>query len=81
LNFDIDSKLTKNENWVKNGGEIVKQERKHRYFYVVGYKNFRKHNTKIIKNHFIIYPYPKGQNENYDTSYEIKDKYLEPKLF
>ena len=81
LKFDIDSNLTKNENWVKNGGEIVKQERKHRYFFVVGDKNFKKHNTEIIKNHFIIYPYPKGQNENYDTSYEIKDKFLEPKLF
>lgn len=81
LKFQIDSKLTKNENWVANGGLIVKQERKHRYFFVVGDKKFKKKNTDIIKNHFIIYPYPKGENQNYDTSYEIKDKFIEHKLF
>lgn len=81
LNFDIDKNLTKNQNWIKNGGQIVKQERKHRYFFVVGDKKFKKENIAIIKKHFIIYEYPKGQNEKYDTAYNVKDKFLDIKLF
>jgi len=70
FNFKIDNNLTKNENWVANGGKIIKQERKHRYFYVTGNNHFVKKNEDIIKNHFIIYPYPKGDNQRYDASYK-----------
>jgi len=81
LGFDIGDKKTKNQNWVDNGGKIVPQKRKHRYFYVCGNRKFKKKNIQIIKNHFDVYPYPKEANTNYDASYEIKNKYIKPKLF
>ncbi len=81
LGFYIDKKKTKNENWTSNGGEIIPQKRKHRYFYVCGDKSFKRKNIKIIKNHFNVYDYPKGDNTNYDASYEIKNKYIQHKLF
>jgi len=81
LGFNIDNDKTKNENWINNGGEIVPQKRKHRYFYVCGNKRFVKNNKKIIESHFDIYPYPKEENTNYDASYDVKNKYIKPKLF
>ena len=81
LGFSLNDKKTKNENWLENGGEIIPQKRKHRYFYVCGNKKFKKRNIQIIKSHFDIYPYPKEANTNYDASYEVKNKYIKPKLF
>lgn len=80
LGFVLDSEKTKNQNWLNNGGEIVPQKRKHRYFYVCGNKSFKKKNIDIIKSNFNIYEYPKDANTNYDTSYQIKNKYIQPKL-
>jgi len=81
LGFNIDNDKTKNENWINNGGEIVPQKRKHRYFYICGNKRFVKKNKKIIENYFDIYNYPKEENTNYDASYIVKNKYIKPKLF
>jgi hypothetical protein len=81
LAFNIDNDKTKNENWINNGGKIVPQKRKHRYFYICGNKRFVKKNKKIIENHFNIYPYPKDKNTNYDAGYNVKNKYIKPKLF
>lgn len=81
LCFNINVNKTKNENWLNNGGKILPQKRKHRYFYVCGNKSFKKINTKIIKNHFDVYKYPKQENKNYDASYEVKNKYIKQTLF
>lgn len=70
LRFKIDTEKTKNENWILNGGEVLKQERKHRYFFVCGDKKFRKKMIGIIENHFNIKAYPKGDNQRYDASYK-----------
>ena len=63
---------TKNENWVLNGGKILKQDRKHRYFFLCGDKIFKKQMLIVIQNHFNIQEYPKGDNKRYDTSYNPK---------
>jgi len=68
--FQIDKSKTKNENWIKNGGQILKQERKHRYFFVCGDKKFKNKMNKIINEHFSIKSYPKGENKRYDASYK-----------
>ena len=67
--FKIDEAKTKNENWIANGGEILKQERKHRYFFICGNTKFKEKMNKIINEHFNIKPYPKGNNTRYDASY------------
>jgi len=46
----------------------VKIEKKHRYVYFTGTKNDVKNFTKELK--LEIYPYPKGKNQRYDTSYK-----------
>ena len=81
LKFSIDVSETKNQNWKDNGGLVVAQKRKHRYFFVNGSKGFKKRNMNIIKNHFKIYPYPKDKNEEYDASYEVSDRYVTSTLF
>ena len=70
LKFKIDEHKTKNENWIENGGQILKQERKHRYFFICGDKKFRKKIKELINEHFNIKPYPKGDNIRYDASYK-----------
>tara|TARA_R100000654_G_scaffold1650_1_gene5943 strand:+ start:95 stop:796 length:702 start_codon:yes stop_codon:yes gene_type:complete len=70
LKFIVDKEKTKNSNWLSNGGQIISQKRKHRYFYVCGSKKFKKKNKKIIQKHFDIYQYPKGKNQRYDASYK-----------
>ena len=67
--FNIDKLKTVNENWLNNGGKILKQERKHRYFFICGDALFKKKINKIINGHFKITPYPKGDNKRYDSSY------------
>ena len=69
LKFKVNSKITKNENWINNGGKILKQERKHRYFFVCGDKFFKLRINKILNNHFKTLPYPKGDNKRYNADY------------
>lgn len=55
----------------KFGEENVYQmnrPRKHRYFYLIGNKNQKKHMISNLK--YQQEPYPKGKNKNYDASYE-----------
>ena len=35
----------------------------------------------LKKLKFKIEPYPKGDNQRYDASYKVKDKYIENTLF
>jgi len=70
LSFDISVQKTHNENWIANGGIIQNQKRKHRYFYLLGYKKDININRQIINDNFIIYPYPKGDNKRYDAEYK-----------
>jgi len=42
--------------------------RKHRYIYFIGTKKEKKEMLKALK--YEIQPYPKGENKNYDASYE-----------
>ena len=47
---------------------MVDRPRKHRYFYVLGNKKQRK---EMIRNlAYKVEPYPKGENEKYDASYQ-----------
>tara|TARA_S200002703_G_scaffold125210_1_gene111419 strand:+ start:226 stop:906 length:681 start_codon:yes stop_codon:yes gene_type:complete len=66
--YKIDiNKNTVDEIWSKLGGKVEKQKGKHRYFYT---KTKKQKNTILSK--YKIYPYPKGQNKNYDASYKPK---------
>ena len=47
---------------------MASRDRKHRYFYFLGYKRDKK---KMIKElPYQIQPYPKGENKRYDASYQ-----------
>jgi len=46
----------------------IDRPRKHRYFYFLGSKNQRKDMTNKLP--YKVEPYPKGDNERYDASYE-----------
>ena len=48
--------------------EFKKVSRKHRYFQFLGTKKEKKEMRKALK--YPIQPYPKGQNKNYDASYQ-----------
>ncbi len=78
LGFKLSKNLIKNDNWVANGGEILRQERKHRYIYIIGDKDFKAIIKIKIENHFNIKPYPKGNNKRYDTTYKPLQQ---PELF
>jgi len=57
--------------WIEeNIGDIELQQRsrKHRYIYFIGSKKEKKQMLKDLK--YPILPYPKGDNKNYDASYE-----------
>jgi hypothetical protein len=58
---------------------FAERDRKHRYFYFIGDK--RQKNDMLKKLKFKIEPYPKGDNQRYDASYKVKDKYIENTLF
>jgi len=51
------------------GFSLIKKEPKHRYFYITGNRAERKRFRKELLKHYEIKPYPKGQNERYDASY------------
>lgn len=48
--------------------EYIESSRKHRYIYFIGNKREKKQFLKALK--YKIEPYPKGQNVNYDASYQ-----------
>lgn len=52
--------------------EKIPQEGKYRYFYLIGNHKFKKIWKAELNSKYGIYPYPKGDNSNYDASYEIK---------
>jgi hypothetical protein len=69
LRFLIDEQKTQNENWVDNGGNIVKQLRKHRYFFVTGNNRTKKKYRSEIEKYYGKHEYPKGENKKYDSSF------------
>ena len=68
LKLNYDDNLTMDENFKLIGGEIVKNKPKHRYIYILGDKKFKRKITDNFKLERL--PYPKGDNKNYDTSYQ-----------
>lgn len=67
--------------WLKNkfGEENIYYEersQKHRYIYFIGSKKEKKEMLKALK--YEIKPYPKGENKNYDASYQPS---IQGKLF
>ena len=58
------------ENAIKNGYEPIKVTPKHRYLMFLGNYKQKKEMRAALK--WKILPYPKGDNINYDASYEIK---------
>jgi hypothetical protein len=57
--------------------KIIKQQGKYRYLKFLGNKKEIKEMNKYLK--WKILPYPKGNNVNYDASYEIKNLNLNKK--
>ena len=55
---------------------MIERPQKHRYFYFLGTKNDKKNMLKNLK--YKIQPYPKGQNKNYDASFQPT---IQTKLF
>ncbi|OQA88376.1 MAG: hypothetical protein BWY27_00933 [Bacteroidetes bacterium ADurb.Bin234] len=60
--------LTIDQNFKNAGGEVVKVEMKHRYFYFLGDKRQVKDMKKMFT--YNILPYPKGENTKYDASFK-----------
>jgi hypothetical protein len=48
--------------------KIIIPKGKHRYYYFIGTKKEKKEMLKALR--YEIQPYPKGENKNYDASYE-----------
>lgn len=66
MKYDLTKSL--HDNWKMNGGEILEQERKHRYLYFLGNEKEITEMKRRLK--YPILPYPKGENKRYDASYE-----------
>ena len=58
------------KNAIKHGYQPIKVAPKHRYLMFLGNKKQKKEMIELLK--WEILPYPKGDNSNYDASYEIK---------
>ena len=67
-NLKWDNNLGLNENFMNNGGEIIKQEKKYRYIKFLGNHKYRKIFKRKLK--WKILPYPKGDNQKYNASYK-----------
>ena len=63
-----DDSLTFNKNFERIGGVIIKTKPKNRYIMFLGSKTQKKNMLKNLK--YDIKPYPKGDNDNYDTGYK-----------
>lgn len=81
--FDMSRGQKNRGKWLKEkfGDDLyfADRDRKHRYFYFIGNKKQKKYMIKKLR--FNVEPYPKNENKRYDSSYEVKDKYINPKLF
>lgn len=64
----FDNELTIDENFIKIGGEIIHMTKKRRYVIFLGNKRQKKDMRKKLI--WDVFPYEKGQNTNYDTSYK-----------
>ena len=60
--------ITFNKNFERIGGRVIKTKPKNRYIMFLGSKTQKKNMLKNLK--YDIKPYPKGDNDNYDTSYK-----------
>lgn len=66
--YKYDDSKTLQENWILNGGEIIDLSKgKHRYLMFLGSKKQKEEMKRKLK--YQIQPYPKGQNDRYDSSY------------
>lgn len=50
--------------------DTIKGTHKFRYFYFIGSKKEKKEMMKSLLERYSIEPYPKGDNERYDSSYK-----------
>lgn len=66
LKFDSD--LTIDQNFTNAGGEIIPMDKKKRYVIFLGNKKQKQDMRKKLI--WGVEPYPKGQNERYDTSHK-----------
>jgi hypothetical protein len=72
--YDIDNPNRHSKSVTEKHGAIYQdlairdRPQKHRYIYFIGTKKEKKEFLKALK--YPIQPYPKGQNKNYDASYE-----------
>lgn len=66
----VTPELTRDQICQKLGWKKVKGTYKHRYFYFVGDKAQRKEMQKVVLEKYPQKPYPKGENQRYDASYE-----------
>ena len=67
-NLKWDNNLNINENFVNNGGKIIKQQKKYRYIKFLADNKHKKIFKKNLK--WEILSYPKGKNKRYNTSYK-----------
>ena len=77
LMFKIEKNKSLRQNWVDNGGNIIQQLKKHRYFYITGNKRYKEQKLKILKEKFKILPYPKGKPKRYKITYKPEQKFLD----
>jgi len=68
LKLPYDNNLTVKENFIKAGGDIIEKVPKNRYIYFLGSKTKKKEFNEKLK--YKVLPYPKKENERYDTSYK-----------
>ncbi len=60
------------ENWKNNGGIVKDQIQKHRYFYILGPKKFKKETYSALQKKYSILPYPKGESKRYDSGGKVQ---------
>lgn len=81
--FDMSRGQKDRGKWLKEkfGDKLYfsERDRKHRYFFFCGDKKQKKDMLNKLK--FKIEPYPKGDNQRYDSSYNVKDRFIEKTLF
>ena len=69
--YDISKGQKNNFEWLRNhfGDNFYMRDRpqNHRYFYFAANKRYKKRMIKLLK--YKIEAYPKGENKNYDASY------------
>ena len=67
-NLPFNKDKTIEQNFINIGGKVIKMQLKNRYVIFLGNKKQK----KDMMNNFIwnVIPYPKGDNKNYDTSYQ-----------